>query len=194
VKKLILSLFLMPAIFCTELLTEAKVGYLYPTTTRFRKVYGGGGLYGAELSLQLWRGLYLWAEANYFYKKTSSLGSHSKTEITLVPIPIGLKYLWKCSSGDFYLGAGGVAAYIDIRDHSPFVNPKTKTWGYGGIVRLGYIYNFKKIFFFSFFADSSWIYAHPHRQGHHAISSNKINVSNASAGVSFGFRLGPSSR
>jgi outer membrane protein len=194
-KKVFVLLALLGPCFSTEVLLETKAGYLYPTATKFRKIFSpGGGIYGLELSIQAYKNLYLWSSGSYFYKEGHTAGSHIRTEITLVPIPLGLKYLCKCAHGDFYLGAAGLTAYVRMRDHSPFVHQKTTTWGYGGQARIGYILNLKKGAFFSVFADYSWLYARAHHSSHPRVTSKNMNLSNVTGGISLGVRLGPSAR
>src|SRR5271169_582472 len=83
----------------TDLLLEATVAYYQPTGRDFRTIYSGAGIYGLELSVQAWRGLYAWTNANIYTH--SGHTSEGNSHLTFVPIGVGLKYLWKVSFVDF---------------------------------------------------------------------------------------------
>jgi len=90
--------FLIPAaIFPTDVLVAGKAAYFYPTSSRFKDIYSGGGIYGAEMSVQAWKELYPWISADYFPQNGRSIiqggGKGNRTIVKFVPLALGLKYL-----------------------------------------------------------------------------------------------------
>src|SRR5262249_11991537 len=141
-----------------NLLTELKVGYYCPTGHKFRKIYSGAAITGIETSYQAWRDLYVWGSASYLYKEGRSIGDHHSTHITLVPVGLGLKYLYslrpeKPCPIDLYLGAGVLGTYVNIRDKSPFVIPRSSGWSCGGIIKGGMLFDVTKCLFLDFYTD-----------------------------------------
>ena len=77
-----------------QVLQEVEAAYFHPMSSRFRDIYGGGGIYTFELNVQTWCQLYSWANVSYFHKTGRSIGEKDKTTITLVPVAFGLKYIF----------------------------------------------------------------------------------------------------
>jgi hypothetical protein len=162
-----------------EFLLEAKGSYYLFTNDTTRHIYHhGSGMFTAELSAKLandreccvnecdcccdscWSHWYGWISAGYLQKKghvKDTIGNTYKTKMNLIPIGIGLKYLWNSCWGDFYLGAGVLAARIKTHDHSPFVVPCRDKWGAGFIVKGGFLWDFCCCWFIDLFADYSFI-------------------------------------
>lgn len=119
---LITLISVMAGLEAVDVLAEAKVAYFYPTNHRFRKIYSNGGaIYGVEVSCQTWRGLYAWTSGSFFTKSGSSIGEKDYTRVTLVPLALGLKYLFPVGCSDLYIGAGILSTYLHTHDHSHFV-------------------------------------------------------------------------
>lgn len=176
--------------YATEVFLEAKPAYLYPIGRKFRHIYSGGGIYGVEFSVQMHKRLYLWSGAGCFHKTGRSIKMHTPTEIFFVPIPLGFKYVWRCKSGDFYIGLAAETAYVHTTDRSRYVHRSTKMWAYGGLARIGYMFNLNKGVFFSLFADGSALYAKHHQSNHPRVVSKRMDLSFASGGISLGIRFG----
>jgi len=149
--KLLLFVFLPSLIFPADVLVEGKAAYFHPTNSRLKEIYSGGGIYGAELSVQAWKELYPWISADYFSQSGRSVidggGSSmrgNKTEIHFVPIAAGLKYLKQVSSNfDVYFSAGATATYLHIKNHLRTRTQVQTNWGPGFTCKIGtlaYIY------------------------------------------------------
>jgi hypothetical protein len=99
-----------------------------------------------------------------------------------------LKYLFPVKPVDFYLGAGPLAAYMHIHDHSEGIPQKTCRWGGGGILKGGAIFNFMRHFFLDLFTDYSFIYVPvSHRTD---LITRNANLSGWSIGLGLGCRFG----
>ena len=133
---------------------EVQGAYYHSSDANFYNIYSGGGIYGLEISVQSWRGLYTWASGNVFTKSGHSVGYNTPTHVTFIPIGVGLKYLWKIHPEiDGYVGAGVLPTYLWIHDHSPYLAPKTIKWGCGGIVKAGVLIDLPKSFFIDLCTD-----------------------------------------
>lgn len=142
------------------ILPEVKAAYFHPTDSRFRKIYGGGGIYTFEASIQFWNCLYPWFSVGGFWKSGRSIGEKDKTHVTIIPLGFGLKYFFRdlcCCCWSPYIGAGLAATYLHTDDNSPFVKRKNSNWGVGGIAKAGLLYYFCGCFFLDAFADYTYM-------------------------------------
>jgi len=95
-----------------------KPCYFWPQDKVFRRIYDGGYLSLLEMSYNVWRCLGIWLEIGYFFKETHvrSVDIVSPTEITQMPLSIGISYTFKPTCWlDLYLKIGPNWVY-------------TKTW------------------------------------------------------------------
>ncbi len=169
-------------------LVEAKAGYFYPTDSEFRDIFSnGGGIYGVELSRDMWCGLHFWVSANYFSKSGSSIGEKDKTRVTLVPLAGGLKYLISCSCVDFYLGGGVVGTYFQTTNDSPFVFGRVSKWGVGGQGKAGILWHICESLFIDFFADYTYMKLSFSNTRGGRLIRHDADVSGISAGGGIGF-------
>jgi opacity protein-like surface antigen len=70
---------------------EARMGYLRPNSQDVRDVYKNGLVFGADLTVPLWKGLGLWAGADYYHKKGKLTYTLEDTTLRVVPLFAGLK-------------------------------------------------------------------------------------------------------
>ena len=175
-----------------EVLMEVKAGYFHPTNHRFRKIYpGGGGIYGAEVSLQTWKGVYAWISGSYFSESGRSLGERDRTIITMVPLGAGLKCLFDVTRhARLYFGGGALGTYLNTQDHSPYVIKSVHKWGAGGIVKAGSLVTLGKVFFLDFFADYSFMKIDCDNTHHDKLVRHDADLSGWSLGGAIGYRFG----
>ncbi|HSX04319.1 MAG TPA: hypothetical protein VLG76_06280 [Rhabdochlamydiaceae bacterium] len=173
-----------------EVLTELKVGYFHPESTKFRRIYGSAGIYGFETSVQSWCDLYTWISADFFIKSGHSLGLRDHTNIYFLPIGLGLKWFFPLECWDFYLGGGFLATYLHIRDDSHFVVRTSPNWGWGGIAKAGVIRNFGSWFFLDLFTSYSYTHIGFHERHHKVVYRHPANLGGWEIGLGLGFRLG----
>jgi len=194
-KRFILSLIAListtAVVEAVNVLVEGKAGYFYPTSHKFRKIYGNGnGIYGLEVSCQAWKGLYGWASGSYFTDWGRSVGEKNRTRVTLVPLAAGLKYLFLvCSHLDLYVGAGVLGTYLHTKDHSPFVIKSVSKWGVGGIWKAGALVEIYKRLFADVFLDYSYMKISFHNTHHGKLVRHTADVSGVSAGGGIGYRF-----
>lgn len=170
-------------------LVEGKAGYFFPTSSKFKNIYGGSGIYGYDVSVQAWKGLYVWTSASYFGKTGHSEGLHDKTKMIMVPIDLGLKYNWQFNIVDFYVGAAGVATYLHLHDESPYVKQKTNKWGGGGNARAGFLFNLPARFYIDIYGDYYFMWVPYSNTNGGTVTANTANLSGASVGGGVGYRF-----
>ncbi len=176
-----------------NILLEAKAAYFFPQNTRFNDVFGGGGIYGLELSVQAWRNLYGWVSADTFYASGHSYGTStpSRTNITIVPLGLGLKSLYPVGCVDFWLGAGALGSYMHINQHSPYVSPSISKWGAGGIIKAGILFHVYRGLIIDIFADYSFMTIPYNDTQNGTVVPYDAHLSGGTLGASIGWSFGP---
>jgi hypothetical protein len=171
---------------------EVKAAYFRPSDDKFRRIYNEGAIYGGEVSCQAWKNLYGWASANYFHKSGTSIGraGGNTTNITFVPLGLGLKYLFPIRFVDVYAGGGILSTYLHMDDHSHHVIKSNSKWGVGGIVKAGAIFNVDKHFFIDLFSDYSFMKVDFHNTHGGKVVRHDADLSGWSIGLGIGYRFG----
>lgn len=147
-------------VLARNVLLEFKGAYFLPTNHTFKKIFhNGGALYGPELTVQLsdcWN-WYGFASIDYFQKKGHSIGLDDRTNVSLLPIALGLKYFVPvvCDCADLYAGLGFQTVRVHTKNDSAFVIPTLSKWGFGGIAKLGVYCYLPHNFFLDFSIDYS---------------------------------------
>lgn len=191
-------LFTADSLEAIDTFAEVKAAYFMPTQHRFQEIYSGGGMFGIETTTQAWKELYAWASASYFNKTGSSIGRRDSTQITLVPLGAGAKYLYHfdCKHKylscpiDFYAGVGILATYVDIEDNSHHVVRSNTTWVPGGILKAGAFVNLQNNYFLDIFTDYSFMWVDYDNDHHGKVVRNSANVGGWSIGVGIGYHFG----
>jgi hypothetical protein len=183
--------------FCgRNVLLEFKAAYFHPTGHRFKKIYGGGALYGPELTIQLFdncRNWYAFFSVDWFCKRGESIELHTPTKIHLLPLAFGLKYFISsccCECVDFYGALGFQPVRFHIQNFSSSVTPNKHKWVLGGIAKVGsYVYLPNNNFFLDVFIGYSFARASSHTT---AVCCEGIVVplSSSISGAIFGAGLG----
>ena len=86
------------------------------------------GTYGFELTFPAWRFIYGWAGGSYLSKVGHTSYDHSRSKVKLVPLGIGLKFVYTVKCVDLYAGLGGLGTYFHTRDQSPHVIQSMSKW------------------------------------------------------------------
>jgi len=142
---------------CVEILVEIRGAYFHPTGSRFDDIYGGSGIYNFELSVQTWCDLYSWISVGYLRESGHSKGLRNRTTFQMVPLGIGLKYIFNCWCLRPYLGAGLGVTWMDTCNKSNFVIKDVDKWGVGGVFKIGALYEFCDCWFLDFFVDYTYM-------------------------------------
>ncbi len=179
---------------CDNWEVEVRGAGVYPSSKRFRKIYSD---WAPEVQLEVARkvwgdSLYAWANVSYLWRNGHSEPLHNKTNVSLVPISIGLKYLFPLTCDlNAYLGGGAAYSFLYVRDHSEFVRKRTTRRDWGGVIKSGLQYNLCNGFFIDFFAD--YLFQHfskPHRdESHRNVETNSVNLNSLHLGLGLGMRF-----
>ena len=171
-----------------EVLPEVKAAYFYPTHNRFRAIYHDGGIYSIETSVKAWDQLYPWMSLGVFYQTGRSLENRFGTNLLILPIGLGLKYLFTYKQLNPYLGVGMQVTYTHMHDKSPYVDSRFAHWGMGGMIKTGFLAYFTKSCFFDFFCDYSYLKINYHHR-HPRVVNLRTDLSSISIGAGVGYRF-----
>lgn len=176
--------------FCDrEILVEIKGSGFFPTSHLFKKIYHNSGMIGGELTVNLYDNFYGWASIDWLSKSGHSLIGNTKTKVNYLPIAFGLKYLRPFCYGDWYVGLGALAGRIHTHDLSPAVAPTYTQWGWGGIAKVGCIFDLPSCFFLDLFFNYSFVKAASHNTNGGTVIPHTVKVNGALLGIGIGYRF-----
>lgn len=163
--------------------------YFDPTGGAFRKVYSSGAIYGFEFDYQIENDFYGWAAINYFNKTGKTTAEHCYTDLSMLPITIGLKWLYRRYRVQPYIGLGLNLTYLHEITHDPTLAHVQAVWNAGGIAKTGLFIRLVDEFLIEFYADYSFSKVRLHRSPFYAKRIDLVHSANLS-GFSFGTGLG----
>ncbi|MDX8430781.1 MAG: hypothetical protein SNF33_03125 [Candidatus Algichlamydia australiensis] len=148
-------------------LIEGSAAYFRPTSSTLRDIYGGHWLNsGLKISGNLpfsqpfFKNLYLFGGFNYLDSEGNSIGGDNKTEIRIIPLSLGLDYIYEVSEGPhpikLFLGAGLRYFFVRVKNEVTFVESRVTKSGMGGVVEGGALYYLDKSVFLRGFIDYSF--------------------------------------
>lgn len=178
-KKLIIIIvtviFLSGLANATDIIIELKTHYLHPSEEKFRDIYGGGLVYGGEVSIGIWRGLEVWFGGSYFSKTGELTFTKEETKLKIYPLGGGLKYRLSKGIIVFYVGAG--LNYYQFKESNPIGDANK-----GGLGYIGKIGSYVKVtggFLIDLYINYSYCKMKP--------ADYKINIGGIEPGVGIGF-------
>lgn len=172
---IITMIFLSGLANATDIIVELKAHYLYPSEEAFRDIYGGGMMFGGEVSIGVWRRLDVWFGGSYFSETGELTFTKEGTKLEIFPIGGGLKY--KLSTGIFDLYAGAGLNYYQYKESNPLGDVSK-----GGLGYIGKIGSYVKVtggFLIDLYVNYSYCKIKP--------ADFKINIGGIDAGVGIGF-------
>ena len=123
----LISLFFMNiSLYATHV--EARVLYFQPTDQDFKDIYGSGMSIGGEVNIDVFNGLNVWMGAEYFTKKGELTFTKEDTEIQIIPIYAGLKYIFQGPRIMPYVGVG--LGYFQYKESNPIGTVKEGKIGF----------------------------------------------------------------
>ena len=175
-----------------DAILEFKGAGFFPTNRIYKNIYGNGGTYGLEGTLNLFcQNIYGFASINFLQERGLSLCLRNDTKVNLIELGIGLKYLIPFCYGDFYVGLGLQPVRVQTKDYSPFVRYKNTKWGCGGVAKLGAFFNVPCNFVVDVFIDYSFVKAKFKCAQAPAgfVEPRKASLDAAIVGVGLGYRF-----
>jgi hypothetical protein len=100
-----------------NIILEFKAQYFSPVDEEFMDIYGGGVMYGGEVSIGVWKGLELWFGGSFFSREGELTFTKEKTELQIIPVGGGLRYRWKGKSLSPYFAAG--LGFYQFKESNP---------------------------------------------------------------------------
>ncbi len=160
----------------------ARAAAFFPTSKRFREIYGDIGVdYQLEISSQLMPCLDLWINLDWFSKHGKSEGERESTKISIANASIGVRAIHRFCGGFIYLGIGDNFSGVWIRNHSNFhSNKRASKRGIGGVLKSGFGYYFQECAFSGIFVD--YLYQPFHFKRHVNVGGFKVG---GELGISF---------
>lgn len=141
-----------------DVIFEFKAAYFRPINDTFQRIYGGGAIFGPEVTFKMFRRIHGFVSYDYFTKNGTSLGLNSPTQVNFMPIAVGLKLMNRVSEhARLYAGLGFEPTYLRVTNCSPYVRQHMKKWGFGGIFKVGAYIDLPHNVLFDFFADYSFV-------------------------------------
>lgn len=169
---------------------EVKIAAFHPNSPTFRKIYHDfQAMYSFELAAAFASDLYGWFSSSYMLTKGDSLGESYPTSLQYVPLGAGLYYKIRGKKIDGYLGAGMLAGYVNVKNHSPYINSPSE-WSAGGIFKVKCLVKLPASFFLDVFADYSIMQFHFNSARSATISSQTGDLSGFSFGLGVGYQFG----
>lgn len=177
----------------TDFSVNVRAAYLHPTSSQVRKIYGNGWAdYQLELATNILPNWQVWGGVSGFGKKGHSIGLEDRTHLRLIPVSLGLKYLFNCGQDlDFYVGGGLCYSFLNIKDKSPVFDEHISKRAFGFVLQSGVYYYFYECFFVNLFAD---YYFQRFHLGHNNSESsytewNDLDMSAFKAGLGIGIQF-----
>ena len=169
---------------------EAKISAFFPSSKIIRRIYSDAiPYYELEIAKPFCNHWQVSLGLGYLSNDGHAIGCKNKTSFHLIPVTLGLKYLYSINSCmDIYTGAGACWSFLKNKDHSPFVHKNISDDALGGIFKLGFIYRIKEHIFIDIFTE--YLYQHfsfkHHFKDHYTLRHN-LNMSGFKIGGGLGF-------
>ncbi len=172
-----LTVFLSGLAYATDVTVELKAHYFSPSDQAFKDIYGGGVMYGAEISIGVWKDLNLWFGGSYFSKKGELTFTKENTKLELFPIGGGVKY--RILSGNFALYVGLGLNYYKYKETNPIGD--VSKGGLGFVGKVGSYVSIVGGLVLDLYVDYTYCKIKP--------ADFEINVGGIAAGVGMGYRF-----
>jgi outer membrane protein len=175
-----------------DLAVEARVAYYHPTSKKVRHIYSEGVAdYQLEISKGLGCNWRVWAGVSGFSKEGRSIGFHNRTRLSLVPVNLGVKYVYPimCDT-KLYVGAAVCYSFLNIKDHSYYVHEHTSKGNWGGLIQLGLYYNIWDCLYLDVFADyyfQRFHFSHSNYSYDYYVERHNLDMSGYKVGAGLGF-------
>ena len=156
---------------------EVKGSYFCPTEQAFKDIYGGGMMYGGEISVGIWKNLDVWIGGYYFSQYGELTFTEEETSLQIMPLGGGLKYRITSGTVSFYGGAG--VNYFDYQESNVIGDVKSGAVGF--VTKIGAYLEPVEKFVIDIFVEYSYCRMTP--------ADFTIDIGGIKAGIGIGVRL-----
>ncbi|MBI5346939.1 MAG: outer membrane beta-barrel protein [Chlamydiae bacterium] len=134
---------------------EIKPAYFHFQDPHLRSIFGNSAfMITGEYDHSLSNRLHIYADASYLQKEGTLHKYKTDAIITLIPLSIGLKYIYPYMSHLFFYGkAGPNWFYLRAKQQYPFVKEVDTKNGFGATLGTGSLIFISKTFFFDLFVN-----------------------------------------
>ena len=178
---------------------EGRVAYFIPSSSLLANIYENGWInYGLQatyllpIKLPSTNKLGVYSSFNYLQSSGYSLGGGQYSRIRILPLTVGLKYLYAfCLNKvevDAYAALGARYNWINIHNRSDYVVQDVNPNGFGGVGEVGVLAIFQKYFLINAFMDYS-IANVSSKQTRPFVYRQTLNISGFSVGGGLGVRF-----
>jgi len=171
---------------------EALPGYYYPIKEkRLREIYGQGWFSGQlDMGWFFCRKLALFLRGGASWDSGESTVLENKTRIVIGNITLGLKFVVPvCRCIQYYVGGGGRAFFLRVKNNSDFVQRKVSSNKIGGAFVTGFWFfpsKCRPVFLDLFFDYSFYDF---HFKSSVASERNNLDVSGPTVGLGIGYKF-----
>lgn len=144
---------------CTNTATlEFRASYFRPYSKALRESLNDWAVdYALEATIPVWRGLNVWSAVDYFSKSGKTAGFNKPTHLTIVPLTLGLKYIFSINRYyGIYAGGGARYYFVEMVNRVFPIYRTTHRYGFGGIVEFGNMICISDHFLIDIFASCSF--------------------------------------
>jgi outer membrane protein W len=171
---------------------EAKISAFFPSSKKVRRLYSKSmPYYELEISKKFCNNWQVGLSGGYVSKRGHAIGCRNRTCFRLIPLSLGLKYLYPFNPCiNLYVGAGISWSFFKNKDHSPFVHETNNCDAVGGLFKIGFTYAVKECIFIDIFTE----YLHQkfsfsrHYKQHYTVRHH-LNMSGFTFGGGLGFNF-----
>jgi hypothetical protein len=169
--------------FGSFILNEIKLGYFRFGDKKLRHSYQKG-LLDVQLtsSFCFWKPLYAYVGVEYIGSNGRIPGSHTKINIRMVPISLGIQYMQPITCDlKYYLTAGARYFFVHQWTRSKSLTPN----GCGGFANTGFIYYLSNHIVIDFFGEYSFKKLHFDNMGGGLPNSLQVGGMTLGAGIGY---------
>lgn len=178
---------ILPTISHADCFTaQIRAGYFYPASEVFREIYNDGGAeFELEGAVHITQNIDAWLNFNYFQRNGHSIGLGNRTSIELYPLSTGFKYNYCLMDNlSIYGGLGISCTWVNIHDHSSFVQQHTSKTQVGAVIKSGLQYWLDESIFLDGYVD--YYYSHFSGIHHSGVQPTSRNLGGLRIGLGAG--------
>ena len=118
---------------------EFRASYFFPFSKIVRDlVHSGGANIALEATIPVWRKLNVWTGIDYFSRSGRMTDIDASVHLTIVPVTVGLKYIYPLRQYYGIYGGAGVRYYfVEMVNRLEPIYRTVHRSGVGGIIEIG---------------------------------------------------------